>query len=88
MVIVPPMPMPLPVTVDLTVTSANAGATACNECDECDENRDASFGHLHQGSFYFYCCCDAVVRGLAFFAHSFAQFNISAMVCSTDSRAV
>ena len=87
---VPDMPMPLPVAVDLTVTSANAGTTGTTSATKCNERDAAKTLHsiISRGKPLFYCCCCVlVVRGLAFFAHSFAQFSISATVCSTDSRA-
>ena len=84
--IVPPMPMPLPTIVDFMVTSANEGAATAQRVKSANEDRTLHNGHL-PGE-YLFCCCVAVERGLAFLAHSLAQFSISATVCSTDSRAV
>jgi hypothetical protein len=83
---VPDIPTPLAAIVDFTVTSANAaGATGATTCDECDENPTL---HLSLSRGMSILLLLARGRpGLAFFAHSFDQFSISATVCSTDSRA-
>ena len=83
---VPDMPMPLPSIVDFMVTSASRGVVNAAVTSATRIERFISV-ISKTGEAPFYCCWLDVVLGLAFFAHSFDQFSISATVCSTDSRA-
>src|SRR5215204_6139759 len=67
--IVPPIPRPLPAVEAFMVMSANAGAASAMKQTALKIERFMSVISL------FYCCCVEVDRGLAFLAHSFAQFS-------------